>query len=238
MALRLSVSIVLLCALVGFMTSCAGPEKRADSSATGPGAPPELETIGERAPQIVMAAADGNWPQVRAYVKNICAAWQEYKYPTVAPVSCRRPPAALFRGPLDGAMFRLRYAAGKGQAAETMQAAHEVEAATLKLFEYYAPTTPLDLRRLRMLEGRIVLNAAQDKMSPASDAFDEVRSAWGRVRPTIAESRPDALAAFEDSLSAQQAALNKPDLAALAACARQAITAINGMQRLPYAARK
>jgi len=231
-------NMVLLCAMAGLLTSCAGPAERVAPSSAGGGAPPELEMMSERAQQIVLAAADGNWPQVRAYVKDICAAWQEYKYPSLAPVSYRRPPAPLFRGPLDGAMFRLRFAAGKGQAAETMKAAHEVDAAALKLFEYYPATPPLDVRRLRMLEGRVVLNAAQDQMNLASAAFDEVRRAWESVRPTLAEASPDTLAAFEGNLSAQRTALDQRDRNALAACARQAIATINGMQRLPSSAGK
>ena len=106
------------------------------------------------------------------------------------------------------------------------------------LLEYYVSTALLDLRRLRMLEGRIVLNATLDKMNLASDALNEVRGAWERVRPTLAASDPDGLATFEDSLSAQRTALDQRDRLALATCARQAIATINGMQGLPYAARE
>ncbi len=226
------VNTILLGALAGLVTSCASPEKKADSPSAGASAPPALETIGERAQQIVMATADGNWPQAQACVKDLCAAWQAYRYPTAAPVSYPQPPASLFRGPLEGAMFRLRFAAGKGQATETMKAAQEVDAAALKMFEYYLSTPLLDLRRLRMLEGRIVLHTTQRKMNLASDTFNEVRSAWEGMRPTMAELSPDVRAAFEDSLSAQQTALNKYDREALATCARQAIATINGMLQL------
>jgi len=228
MAVRFRVNVVLTCAMAGLVTSCASSNEKANSSLAVRGAPQELQTIGERAGQIVMAAIDDDWPQVRVCVQDLCNAWQEYKYPTVASSAYPRPPAPLFRGPLDGWMLRLRFAAGKGQAQETMKAAQEVDAAALKLFEYYSPTTALDLRRLRMWEGRVVLNATQDQMDRASDALREARSTWGRVHRTIeAQSGPDTATTFENSLSAQRTAVHKRNPNTLVTGARQAIDAVN-----------
>jgi hypothetical protein len=235
MTTRFQVNVVLTCTMVGLVTSCQGPTKQADMSWRARGAPPELQTIDERAQQLMAAVADANWPRVHAYVQDINSAWQAYKYPTVVPLTYPRPPEVLLRGPLDGTMFRLRFAAGKQQAREIMKAANEIDAAALKLFEYYLPDAPLDLRRLRMLEGRIVLNATQDQIGPASDTLKEVRNLWARVRPVVGtESSPDAIAKFEDCLLAQQAALNNRDPDALAACARQAVDAMSETLRVPY----
>lgn len=235
MRTRVLVKVVLLSAMVGLVTSCPHFDKKVNLALVVHSAPPELQTIAERSQQILVAAVDSNWPQVQAYAKDINAAWQQYRGPAVTPLSYPRPPALLLRGPLEGAMFRLRYAVGKGETGETMKAANEIDAAAIQVFEYYAPTIPLDLRRLRMLEGRIMVQAVQNRTDLASDSLKEIRTVWKRLRPTVeAQSSPEAAAAFEDCLLAQQAALDRYDPDALVACARQAFDKTSEALRQSY----
>lgn len=235
MTTRLCLNVVWLSTMAWLVASCHESGQRADLARAVYGAPPELQTIGERAQQLMAAAADDNWPQIHTYVKDINDAWLAYKYPTVAPLAYPRPPAVMLRGPLDGAMFRLKFAHDKGQAQEIMKAAGEIDAAALKLLEYYTPTVPLDLRRLRMLEGQVLLSATQNRIDPASDTLKEVYRVWERVRPEVeARSSADAVGTFEECLAAQQAAVDQRDYKVLTASARQGIDRVNEM--LPLAA--
>lgn len=258
MTTRRCVHAVLLGLLVGLATSCREPPEKARARGDEPAAalpaarrvPPELQTIGERPPQILRAAADNDWPQVHICVKELNEAWLAYKYPTVAALGYPRPPVVQLRGPLDGAMFRLRFADAQGQAQEIMQAASEVEAASLELFAYYlggasGNSSParakdysssvrandysplLEWRRLRMLEGRLLLHAVAGRLDRAQSTLTEVRTVWEHLRPALeTPSQPDVPAQWDDGLAAQQEALNHGDPAALAVCARQALEAL------------
>ncbi len=229
MTARVRVIVVLTCMVAGLMTSCESPPKQTVyPPVAAHRVPPELLTIDARAQQLMLAVADNNWPQIHACVKDINDAWLTYKYPTVTSVAYRRPPTVLLRGPLDGSVLRLKFAHGKGQAQGIMVAANEIDAATILLLEYYLPEAPLDLRRLRMLEGRILVNATQNRLAPALAAFEEMRRVWERVRPAVAaEFSEEAVGAFEECLSAQQAALNSRDYEAFAAWARQGMDRVN-----------
>jgi hypothetical protein len=241
MLARWSIRVVILGAMVVWVTSCGEQrrERQVGTTVAGYIAPeaeaPTLQRIGQRAQEIILAAADDNWPRIYAYLAEVRDAWQDYQRPTAVPPSSSRSSGTLLYGRLDAALARLRAAAAAQAKGATMRAANDVDAAALDLFEYYNPAIPSDLHRLRVLEQRVVLDATDGRIDAVAATLKEARDAWRRVRATVtANSSPSVTAAFETNLRAQEAALRRGDSEELAAQARQAMDLIQGMQRLSY----
>ncbi len=241
MRLRWWINLVVLCTTAVLVISC-GQEKREREVAGSYAAwvppesvPPALLRISVRAEDIIVAAAEENWPRVFASVRDISDAWRDYKNPTVEPVSLPRPPATLLYGQMDTALARLQDAAAARQTTATMRAANDVDAAAAELDEYYNPAIPTDLHRLRALERRIVLDAAEGKIDGAAETLRQARWAWARVRLTVeANSSPSAVAALDEMLDDQQVALDARNGETLSIYARRAIDLIREMEGLSY----
>ena len=243
MSARLLFGLVLLGAMTVLVGSCEHEERESrELTETGYAAwvPPEqvpamLVTIGERSEDVIAAAATDDWPRVLACVRDISDAWADYQHPTVEPLTFPRPPATLLYGELSAALARLQDAAAARQALATMRAANDVDAAAADLHEYYHPAVPPDLYRLRALERRIVLDAAESRLATMAGTLDEAYRAWARVRTAVAaNSTPNVAATFTDLLDAQQTALDAGNPEAVGHYARQAIDLLRGMVRLTY----
>ncbi len=241
MRLRWWVNLVVLCTTAVLVISC-GHEKREREVAGSYAAwvppenvPPALLRISVRAEQVMTAAAEDNWPRVLVGVRDISDAWHDYQHPTVEPVSSPRPPAMLLYGQMDAALARLRDAAAARRTIATMRAANDVDAAAAELDEYYNPALPTDLHRLRALERRITLDAAEGKIDSAAETLRQARWAWARVRLTVeANSSPSAVAAVDEMLNDQQIALEARNGETLGLYARRAIDLIREMEGLSY----
>jgi hypothetical protein len=237
MLARWSVNVVLLGMLAGFVTSCAPRESEAQAVWKLRNPPSALQRISERTQDIVLAAAEENWPRVYRHIRDLSDAWADYQSPTVVPVQEPRAPGTQLHGELGAALARLREAAAARQVAQTMRAAHELDVAAVGLFEYYHPALPPDLHRLRVLQRRVVLESAEGRLDATAVTLTQVRQAWERVRPVIeVNSSPDVVATFDDNLTAQQGALTRRDNEALASYARQAVAMLNDMQQLSFRA--
>ncbi|MCU0913838.1 MAG: hypothetical protein MUC88_04640, partial [Planctomycetes bacterium] len=114
MTARRRANVILMGLMAAGLASCAANDTTVTSAAFVPSVPPLLQTLGDRSEETILAATADNWPQLYACVKDVCDAWQEFKYPSVVSVSYRRPPASVLQGPLDASVARLRAAAGKG----------------------------------------------------------------------------------------------------------------------------
>jgi len=231
--------VLLLCMMVGLVTSCAGhKEKRGTPYAAWipPGnVPPALEEISNRAVDIVDLAAADAWPQVYANVQSISDRWSDYKHPTVTPPSYPRPASGLLYGRLDTALARLKAAAAARNNVETMRAANDVDAATVELVEFYNPAIPPDFHRLAVLERSILLDAWDGKIDNASSILVEVRRTWDRVRPAVvSRSSEQAAAAFDNAIADQQVAIDTPDSGRLGDYAGTALITIQEMEQLSY----
>jgi hypothetical protein len=241
MRVRWWINLVVLCAIVTLVTSCEKEERKQEAPASYAAwvppeqVPPALLRISERAEDVMVAAAGENWPRVLAYVRDITDAWRDYKNPTVEPVPAPRPPTTLLYGQMDTAVARLQEAAAARLATGTMRAANEVDAAAAELHEYYHPTVPTDLHRLRALEQRIALDAAENKTDGTAETLSRARRAWTQVRPVVeANSGPRAAAALDEMMASQQVALETGNSETLGIYARQAIDLIRDMERLSY----
>lgn len=239
MAARACLGVLLLCVLVGGATSCHEEEKAAGVYYTGwvpPGqVPPALEQIGDRAVNIIDLAGAGDWPQVYAYVGDITDRWFDYKHPTVVPPSYPRRGGTLLYGDLDAALARLHEAARARDPFKTMWAANDVDAAAIDLMEYYHPRVPGALRRLAVLQRRILLEAWEGRTDTATDTLIAVRETWRHVRPlVVARSSEQVARAFDDNLAAQQEALDAGEVIVLGDRAETALIALREMTQLSY----
>jgi hypothetical protein len=242
MRARVWISVVLIGATTGLVTSCSPRQKEAGISYAAwvpPGnVPPTLREIGETAVEIIDLADADAWPQVYAHVRDINNAWSDYKHPTVVPPSDPRPPDTLLYGPLDTAMARLRDAAAARNATATMAAANDVNAAASELIEYYNPSVPPGLGRLAVLERRILLDSWDGRIDTAPDTLIEVRRTWERVRPAVVARSSERVAqAFDRSLADQQAAADALESRRLGDYAENALIMLNEMQQLSYRGR-
>jgi hypothetical protein len=239
MLVRLCIHVVLMCSMVGLVTSCAEHKKQAGTPFAAwvpPGnVPPALEEIGNRAVDIIDLADMDDWPQVYALVQNLSDAWSDYKHPTVAPPSYPRPASSLLYSQLDTALSRLKEAAAARDGAQTMRAANDVDAAAAELIEFYNPAIPPELHRLVALERKIMLDSWDGRIDAAPDTLIEVRRRWNRVRPVVVDhSSVEAVEAFEDSITAQQRAIDTQESSTLGYYAENAIVMLREMEQLSY----
>lgn len=239
MLARLWISVVLIGAPAGLVTSCTHRQKEAGISYAAwvpPGnIPPTLREIGATAVDIIDLAAAGAWPQVYARVRDINNAWSDYKHPTVVPPPDPRPPETLLYGPLDTAVARLREAAAARHVADTMAAANDVSAAAFELIEYYNPRVPPGLARLAVLERKILVDSWDGRIDTAPDTLAEVRRTWERVRPAVVARSSERVAqAFDSNLADQQAAIDALESKQVSAYAQNALIMVNEMEQLSY----
>jgi len=198
--------------------------------------PPALQRIGQRAEGIVAAVPAQDWPRVYAYISDIDNAWKDYKRPTVPPLAePMRFPAKMMVRQVDAALAALKRSAAARDAAGTLKAANDVNAAATDLFAFYNPTLPPNIHTLTVLERRILLDSADGDLTHAPGTLIRVRRAWGQLRPTISDHIGDRVVnEFDQRIEDQQAALDAKDRGRLAATARQALTMIDQMERLYY----
>jgi hypothetical protein len=239
MQVRVWMSVVLIGAAAGLVTSCSHRQKESGISYAAwipPGnIPPTLRQISETAVDIIDLATVDAWPQVYAHLRNINDAWSDYKHPTVVPPSDPRPPDTLLYGPLDTALARLREAAAARNTAGTMAAANDVNAAALDLIEYYNPSMPPGLHRLAALERKILQDTWDGRLDIAPETLTEVHRTWEQVRPAVvARSNERVAEAFESNLADQQAALEALESQRVGACAQNALIMLTEMEQLSY----
>jgi hypothetical protein len=239
MPVRCGRQVVLLCVIVGLVTSCGHHEKKPGTSYTGyvpPGmAPTALSDISDRAVDIIDMADMEDWPQVYASVQEISDAWSDYKHPTVVPPSSPRGATALLYGRLDTALARLKDAAAARDSDQTMRAANDVDAAAVELIEYYNPTIPPELQRLAVLERKIMLDAWDGRIESADQTLVEVRRTWTQVRPVVVErSSDEAAETFDDRITDQQRAIDAQESSTLGNYAEDALIMLKEMEQLSY----
>jgi hypothetical protein len=230
-----TIRVLVPAVLAGLLASCATKTK---TSFPPPPAlahtPPMLQKIDEQAEAIIVTVPTADWPRVFAYVRDINDTWHDYKRPTVEPaLTPPRPPGTMLERDLDAAVAGLQRMAATRNATGTMEAADEVGIRAMDLYQYYRPGIPPELRRLQVLEKRIIIDAASKDLDSASTALGRLATTWQRVRPTVLARGGDHTVLIVDTnLADQRAALDAGDEEALAARAQIALTLIRELQRL------
>jgi len=225
-----------ICAALVLLTSCH--ERREESpsvAAIRDNMPPMLLRIDEQADGIVATVPTGDWPRVFAYVRDINDAWADYEHPTTSPYPRQgRPPGSMLKSKLAAAVAALQREAMAQNPGGTVRAANEVSGNALDLFDYYRPGFPPDLRRLRVLERQVVIDAEARDFNNMSGTLNRITYVWRDVRPTVLARADDAtMQAFEDNIAAQEAALRTRDAPTLAYRAGNVLALLDEIQH-PY----
>lgn len=98
----------------------------------------------------------------------------------------------------------------------TMQAANDLSAAVIDLFDLYHPLIPTDIGRLDVLERQIILDITTNNFTAATDSLAKVKTVWERVKPSILAHNGNKVAKeFEIGLTAQSKALDSKNANAL-----------------------
>jgi hypothetical protein len=130
-------------------------------------------------------------------------------------------------------MGRLKSATTKLKSRATMQAANDVSAAVVELFDLYNPAIPVDIGRLDVIERQVILDTAAADFTAAGASLVRANEVWASVRPSVIAHNGSALATdFQNSLNAQQLALGSLDAAALTAEAQTALDLVDVLESL------
>jgi len=224
----------LACTIIVVLAASCGEHRESEAAwAIRAGVPPALQKIADRAEAIILLAPSGDWPRVYAYSREIKDAWLDYKHPTISTWSARfRPPGAIFVQDLDAAVAALYDAQAARDLTRTLRAANDISESALDLFDYYHPTTPPDVRRLAVLQRRVIMDVTAGDFNSASKGLGHLDQMWLRIKPTVQE-RTDAevIRTLEDHIAAQHAALATGDWQDLAAHARETLALIDLLQQ-------
>ena len=230
--------LIALLAALSLLTACgaqpaapAAVPTLANSapSVTVTGTVPEpLHIIEALAEDIIDRAPTDQWDKIGEDVTSLAAAWQRYE----PQANVDHPPATVQQA-LSKGLAQLQTASDNKDAASTMQAANDVSAAVVELFDFYKPVMPADIGRLDVLERQIVLDVAANDFTAASTSLSQTKTVWDRLKPTIIEHDGAAVAAqFETSLATQQDSINNKNVATLTTEANNGLELVDALEKL------
>ncbi|MBI3244670.1 MAG: hypothetical protein HYZ49_20520 [Chloroflexi bacterium] len=190
--------------------------------------PGALQTIEAQAEDIIDIAPVGDWAKVSANVAATVEAWKAYQTQATQDGAPR-----AFQDALASALDRLQTASTAKDSAATMQAANNLSATVVDLFNVYHPSVPADIGRLDVLERQIFLDVAASNLTAAADNLAKVNMVWVRVRPSIlAHNSAGVATQFEASLTAQANALEEKDVNTLTAEAKNGLEIVDALEKV------
>lgn len=190
--------------------------------------PESLMTVEGQAEDIIDSVPNAAWSQVNADISTIEQAWITYQ-----PQAAKDGATQALQDSFTEGLARLKSAAGSQEASGTMQAANDLSAVVVDLFDLYHPAIPTDIGRLDVLERQLILDIANQNPTAVADTLAKLNQVWDRVRPSIVAHEGQAVAEqFEKSLTAQAAALNAQDTAAVIAEIQAGLEIVDALERL------
>jgi len=224
--MKKQIQILALLMLVAIMilSACGGKPTGTKNSAV----PDTLQTIEGAAEDIIDFAPSGAWDKINADVTSIANAWKAYQRQAgkdAAPQSARDA--------LSSALVKLQTASVAKDAVATMQAANDLSAAVIDLFDVYNPKIPADVGRLDVLERQVILDVAANNYDAAAASLAKVKSVWESVKPSVLESKgKDVAAQFETSITIQEEALTAKDGTTLTNEAKNGLEIVDALESL------
>jgi len=199
-------------------------------------APPALLTIDEKAQQILRLLPAQDWSTIDAYIADIGDAWTNYMDTTVRP----RPESELepvqmatLEDQVAQAISDLKDAAAGQDTPATTQAATDLDAAAVRLYERHHAAVSPNLRRLEVLERQILIDLSSDSYASALRTLDCAREVWHRVQPRIQmQAGYQAAVAMDGQFPVQRTALQIKDRATVIASVQTMLSLINQLQQL------
>lgn len=230
-------AVVIITIVVGVLLSGAciavppptAPAAGQPAAQSNPGAAPdELQTLEADAEDIIDIAPTGRWERITKDSTKMATAWQTY-----LPTANAAGATPAMQEAMTGALDHLQRAAESQDAVATMQAANDVSAVVVELFDLYHPAIPADIGRLDVLERQLILDVATNDYTKAQATFAKTEAVWANVKPSVLDHQGDvASQQFAESLQIQAQALQAKDAAALTAEAKNGLELVDVLERL------
>jgi hypothetical protein len=222
---RIYMLIILLTLSALLLFACSATAS--SNTATGK-VPANLATIEAQAEDIIDVASNGNWQTINADIATISNAWNAYK-----PQTIKDGATTALLDSFNSAFDRLQTAASAQDKTGTMQAANDMSAVVVDLFDLYHPTIPADVGRLDVLERQAVLDTAAGNFTAVSDDLVKINQVWETLKQSVLVHKgQDTAKQFEASLDAQAVALAAQDATTLTSEARNALEIVDVIEQL------
>lgn len=190
--------------------------------------PDNLATIEEQAEDIMDSVPNAQWSHVEADIVRIEEAWTAYQ-----PQASSDGATQALQDMLSQALVRLKSTAILQDSLGTLQAANDLSAAVIDLFDLYQPVIPTDIGRLDVLERQIILDITNGDFNTATSRLARINTVWEQVKPSILAHHGQSVSEeFANSLARQDVALKAKDSAALTDEAQNGLEIVDTLERL------
>lgn len=190
--------------------------------------PDALAKIEGEAEHIFDVVPNGDWAAVAKSITTVTAAWQAYQ-----PQAAKAGVTPALEHPFVTAFAQLQKAAGAQDQQAAMQAANNLSAAVVDMFDIYHPAIPADIGRLDMLERQIKLDVTANDYTAADKTFAQIQEIWARVKPSIVEHKgAEAAKQYDDNIAAQAAALKSQDGGKLSTEAQTGLDIVDRLEKV------
>lgn len=189
--------------------------------------PQTLQSIEASAEDIIDFVPNANWSRVIKDVDRIATDWQAYlsQQGNDAPTVTKQA--------LENALMTLTREAKAQNALATMQAANDVSAAVVELFDLYHPAIPADLGRLDVYGRQVILDVQMNDIAAAQNSLHQEENVWLRLKSDIeAHGGAQVATQYTTNLEQQVEAIRTNDATALVATARVALDLVDAMEQL------
>jgi hypothetical protein len=207
-------------------TSSAGTADLANQETSA--VPEDLIVIEEQAEDIFDFAPRNDWARISEDITKVQTAWNAWQQQASNSNANSAPQDALRR-----ALARLETAATQHEQAATLQAANDLSAAVIDLFDLYQPTIPTDIGRLDVLGRQITLDVAAGDWTKAEETLTSTQAVWAQIKPSVlAHAGADAATQYETSLQQQAELLSAKAAVQLIAEANHGLELVDALERL------
>lgn len=190
--------------------------------------PKALTAIEGEAEDIIDSVPGGNWKKISGVVAEVAGHWAKYQQQATKDGL----PAAQQEA-FAGALTKLQASATAKHPANTMQAANDLSAVVMDLFDAYECRVPTDIGRLDVLERQVVLDVAAKNFVAVEASLNKTQILWTQVKPAVLAHKGAKVAArFEANLAAQTKALAAKNSAQLTAAAKQGLETVDDLEKL------
>ena len=203
------------------------PTPSTSTTTKGP-VPNDLMTVEAQAEDIIDFVPGGNWSKVNADISTIDKAWSAYQ-----PQAAKDGATQAMQDSFSQSLSRLKSASTSQDAMGTLQAANDLSAAVVDLFDLYQSVVPTEIGRLDVLERQIILDVEKQDSGAANDTLAKINTVWERVKPSVlSNDGKDEAAQFDESLATQTQALEAKDSAALTNEARNGLEIVDALEQV------
>jgi hypothetical protein len=192
---------------------------------------PELLNVEVQVEDILDVLLSDDWETANEDIAKIDKAWASYQKQALKD--------GASQSTLDDfteMLAEIKTVAEAKDVAKTMQAANDLSAIIVDLYDVYKPATPTDLGRLDVLERQVVLDLDIKDFAAAEKTLAQISTIWERVKPTVLSQNPQKSKAvaeqFDESLTTQAELLKKRDLEGVQDEARNSLEIVDALERL------